>query len=151
MTAIRRFPFWHHRWIFGLCWMSSPVFQSVQFCITCCQVSGLYRHERERREQVWACPVSRIPKDPQGCTHLNLLSKHKNQAQFLWYSWKQTHTSGCAQFTNEISTSTNSECINAKSDLSGVTCRAGVMHQGTPVWWRRTTLNKDQQRQEGLS
>lgn len=34
------------------------------------------------------------------------------------------------------------------ADLSGQTCRARVRHKSTPGY---TTLNKDQQRQEGLS
>lgn len=40
---------------------------------------------------------------------------------------------------------------NVTSDLSGGTCRVRVTHKGTPGWGRCTTLNKDQQRQEGLN
>lgn len=39
---------------------------------------------------------------------------------------------------------------NINCHLSGGTCRARVTYKDTPGWWRRTTLNKDQQRQEGL-
>lgn len=57
---------------------------------------------------------------------------------------------GSTQFTNETPLTYTLKCI-VKSDLSGGTCRARVMHKGISGWWRYTTLNKDKQKQEGLS